>query len=311
MSIAGEYTDKVQDYKNIIKSNNIVTDDGELIVNLSERTMDNIAMDFILMEEQRQTSNNGIVQWKKEKTEFQKSTIKNFGHFYFNFYNKIINNIKPQYAVRFLYLSCFMNYNNMLIVNKTTRQYPIYEEDLERLLLLGRSEYFKTKKEFIDKGLIKINEDKTISINDTYCKKGEIMKNKKEEKVRMFENAIKALYEQSKPSEHKSLALLFNILPKINLKWNVICYNPQEEIMEKIVPYDLKDLSKELNQSNITRFKRKLMELEVDGKSVVCINEIRNNKLLTINPCVYYKGTKLEDLEYLMNLFKLEENFNG
>ena len=45
------------------------------------------------------------------------------------------------------------------------------------------------------------------------------MKNKKEEKVRMFENAIKSLYEQSKPSEHKSLALLFNILPKINLKW--------------------------------------------------------------------------------------------
>lgn len=266
--MAGEYTQKVEDYTSIIKSNDIVTDDGEIIENISKKSLENIAMDFINMEEQKKQKTGEILQWKKEKTEMQEYTINNCGHFYFNFYNQLLDKLQPQYLVRFIYLCCYMNYENILVINKSTRQYPIYEEDLQSILRLSRSEYYNTKKEFTNFNLIIFNEDKTISINNTYCKKGDIMKKNKSEKVRMFENGIKDIYENSKPSEHKALGLLFEILPKINLRWNVVCHNPEEEMLEKIQPYSLKDLAKELEQTNVTRFKKETFRY--GSKGTIC-----------------------------------------
>lgn len=306
--MAGEYTTKVEDYMNIIKSNGIITDDGEIVENVSKRSLELIAMDFINMEEQKKEQVEEVMQWQKEKTEFQEAIIDNCGHFYFNFYQRLLNKLQPQYLTRFLYLSCFINYDNRLVINKTTRHIPIYEEDLQSILKLSRAETYNTKNILIEKGLLIIHEDKTMSINDTYCKKGEIMKNKKVEKVRMFENGMKELYEKSKPSEHKQMALLFEMLPMINLRWNVVCENPTEEVKECIKPYSLKDLARQLNQTNVTRFKQKLMDMTIGNEPVVCINEIKHKKFLTINPKIYYKGVNLEELKAIIALFDMSEN---
>lgn len=305
--MAGEYTAKIRDYVNIMKSNGLVTQDGELITP-NIKNLENIAMDFITMEEQKKEQVEEIMQWQKEKTEFQEAIIDNCGHFYFNFYQRLLNKLQPQYLTRFLYLSCFINYDNRLVINKTTRHIPIYEEDLQSILKLSRAETYNTKNVLVEKGLLIIHEDKTMSINDTYCKKGEIMKNKKVEKVRMFENGMKELYEKSKPSEHKQMALLFEMLPMINLRWNVVCENPTEEVKECIKPYSLKNLAKQLDQTNVTRFKQKLMDMTIGNEPVICINEIKHKKFLTINPKIYYKGFNLEELKAIIALFDMSEN---
>lgn len=305
--MAGEYTAKIRDYKNIIKSNGIVTKDGE-IIEVADKCLENIAMDFITMEEQKKEQVEEILQWQKEKTEFQEAIIDYCGHFYFNFYNRLLDKLKPQHLTRFLYLCCYINYDNLLVINKTTRHIPIYEEDLQSILKLSRTETYSTKIEFIDKELLIINNDKTLNINPKYCKKGDIMKNKSIGKTRMFEDGMKELYEKAKPTEHKQLALLFQLLPYLNLRYNVICEDITEQVLEHIHPYTLKEMSIKLNQTNITRFKKNLMDMTVNGESVICINEIKNKKLITINPKVYYKGTKLEDLKYLQGLFSMSMN---
>jgi prolyl oligopeptidase PreP (S9A serine peptidase family) len=124
----------------------------------------------------------------------------------------------------------------------------------------------------------------------------------------MFENGIKELYEKSKPTEHKQLALLFELLPYLNLKYNVICEDTTEEVLEHIKPYTLRQIANMLKETNITRFKKKLMDMTVNSQPVVCINEIKNKKMITINPKIYYKGTKLEDLKYLQGLFDMSLN---
>lgn len=306
--MAGEYTAKIRDYKNIIKSNGIVTEYGEVIENISDKSLELIAMDFITMEEQKKEQAQEIIQWQKEKTEFQEAILDNCGHFYFNFYQRLLNKLQPQYLTRFLYLCCYINYDNRLVINKTTRHIPIYEEDLQSILKLSRAETYNTKNVLVENELLILHEDKTMSINPTYCKKGDIVKNKKVEKVRMFEDGMKDIYEKSKASEHKQLSLLFEMLPWINLRWNVICKNPKEEIKECITPYSLKELAKELKQTNITRFKQRLMDMTINNEPVICINEIKNKKFLTVNPKIYYKGVNLEELKAIIALFDMSDN---
>lgn len=305
--MVGEYTEKVEIYKNIIKNNGIVTEDGE-VIKPHESCLDNIVMDLINIEEDKKNKTQEILKWKQERDEFKEEIINNCGHFYFNYYNRLLDKLKPQYLTRFLYLCCYLNYDNLLVINKTTRHIPIYDEELQGLLKLSKAETYNTRNALIEKELIIINEDKTISINNTYCKKGEIMKNNKTEKVRMFENGIKELYENSKPSEHKQLALLFEMLPYVNLRFNVICENPREEVEERIKPYSLKQLSVLLKQSNVTRFKKNLMSMSVNEEPVICINEIKNKKMITINPKVYYKGVNINELKSLISLFTMSEN---
>ena len=309
--MAGEYTAKVQDYSGIINQNEIITEDGE-IVKLNKRCLENIAMDFINLEEQKKEKLIGVMDYAKEKSEVKEKLNELCGSFYFNFYKRLLGKVKPQYLIRLLYLSCFMDYENRLIIRKPNKNVPIYESELKDLLGLGKSEYYMTRIELVKYDLIKINEDKTIIINPTYCKKGGIMKNKKVEKVRVFEEAIKELYENTKPTEHKQLALLFDFLPFINYKWNIICKENTETTKEFIEPYTLKELAILLGQTNITRFKSKLDKLKLNGKSVVCINRINGKEFITINPKVYYKGGRtiedMKELEGIIAVFEASEN---
>lgn len=229
-----------------------------------------------------------------------------YGTFYFNFYKKLNNKLSSQFLTRGLYLCSYMDYDNRLVTRSfTNRKIPIYEKDLENILKLGRSETYKTKNILISSGLLISNEDKALSINPKLCKKG-ILENRKSEEIRMFDEAIKELYEKAKPKEHKKLSLLFDLLPMINFQFNIVCKNPDEEIMEYIKPYDLKELSNILGKTNITYFKNDLLKLTVNNEPVCCINETKFGKFITINPRVYYKGGELENIKYLEGLFLIK-----
>ena len=95
-------------------------------------------------------------------------------------------------------------------------------KDLQEILRLSRREAMYVRKVFVENGLIIVNKDKTISVNLEYAFKGK-MEKKKELKgnvIRMFEEAIRELYEKSDPREHKRLALLVELLPHINFTHN-------------------------------------------------------------------------------------------
>lgn len=288
----GEFTEKVRIYENIAKANGV-----EITQEIA-----NTICDYLTYEEQ--IEENKTINEEKERIKellnnqsMLKRCIKErYGSFYFSYYNKMLNILKPQYLTRALYLCSYMNYDNLLIEGKTHHK-PIYESDLIRIWNISRAEMFNTKKELIDLGILIVNENKTLSISENFCKKGEFMKNIKDEKARIFNDAIREIYEKAKPSEHKKLALLYKMLPYINLKWNMVCSNIDEEIKDLVQPIDVKTLCKLLNQSNVTKLKKDLLSLTVNGRPVVLMASVMNKSIILINPAVYYKGTRLEDVD--------------
>lgn len=308
----GEYTEKMKIVGDNLKNKEFVTTEGE-VVKISKRDIELLALDVVNYSEilagvDKETLANEkskeILGKIKDQDTFQIFIKENCGSFYFNFYKRLVDKIEPQYLTRFLYLCTYLDYEGRLVQKRGNMNVSVKENELQFILRLSVRETFNTKKELIDKELIHIK-DEIIYINNKYCKKGDIMKNGKVEKVRMFNCGIKDIYEMSTKTEHKKLALLFQLLPYINLRWNVICKNPEEELLENIKPYNIKELMELLNQTNVTRFKSSLLNLTVCNEAVVAINSNKYGELLTINPKVYYKGVDVDELNYLVGLFSL------
>lgn len=301
----GKYTEQVRTINNgIIKQNQFITKDGE-VVEIHDKCVDNICMDIAnyieqLNEKDVKVGNKDYMENKKSKDEFKRYIDFNCGSFYFNFYDRY--KMEAQYMTRFLYLCCFMDYDNRLILKDNKMKTLITENILIEILKISRAEAFNTKKFLIDNEFLIIKE-KQIYVNEKYCKRGKIIKNKRVNKVRVFENSIKEIYEKSTAKEHKKLSLLFDLLPYLNLKWNMICKNTDEEILECVEAYTLKEMANLLGAKNITRFKKSLLSLTVNEQPVVLIQEILNKTYITINPKIYYKGTTIDELKYVIGLF--------
>lgn len=291
--------------KNYMKGENMTED-----INLSSELLDEILKEAYKKgiedaQEKKENQNKGY----KKKVELRKHFKDNYGSFYFDFYIKIEELLEPQLLVRTLYLCSYLDYNNNLIIKKGN---SMYKRDLPCILRLSNKQSDRTRDELIDKKILIINEDESLSINKKYFRKGDIMREEAIESVRIFNEAIRELYERCAPREHKKLALLYKLLPYINNNWNIVCKNIHEENKDLIEPYELKDLVKLLGVSNVTKLKNDLLKLTVNREPVVMIQLVLNKSRILINPKVYYKGTRLDDVknieEDIRQILNREEN---
>lgn len=252
--------------------------------------------------------NKRNVDKRKSDDEFKAFIDETYGNFYFLFYKLIGFNIEKQYIIRFLYICTYMDYENNLLFGsaKGDNKY-MTEKDLKEVLKLSDREIANTKKALIQNELIKLDDNKRLSVNEKYCLKGKIPNNRNGAKVRIFEDGFKELYEKSKPKEHKKLAMLIQLLPYVNLKYNIICEDATCESIELIAPMDMKRICEivEYDCSNSSRLKKELLSMRVNNELVVMFNETDVAKFIIINPRIYYKGTKVEDVSGIANLFKV------
>lgn len=297
----------------IINNTQLATKDGE-ITNLHDDIKENIAKAIIKSEAEELTKNEEkkeeYKKYLEEKTEFQKCIGETFGSFYFNFYNSIPYTLEKQFKFRFIYLCTYLKYNdNRLMYKQDNGLYKLFKVgDLMGLLQLSEREFKKTKKALIDNKLISIDEDKNIIINDKVSFMGEISKYNQREYTRIFKQSIQDLYKNSLPREHKTLALFIDLLPLVHFKYNIICFNPQCELMEDIKPLDIKQIStylKTYTGKNVNSLRNKLLKIKVNLQDVMMYMERDGMKCVVVNPSVYYKGNKIEDLNYLIDLFRI------
>jgi len=258
------------------------------------------------------------IQRKKEYADHKKSIAQTnifiaekYGSFYFLFYKLTTSsNIEKQHIIRFLYLCTYMDYENKLVYgNQVTDRKYMVNGDLQEILKLNKSATIRTKEDLLKNGLMRIDECGHMIINSEYCLKGKIGKGQsKAMKTRIFENAVRELYEKSKPIEHRKLSMLVTILPFINFYNNILCYTPDAEEMYQMRTINLKQLCKitGYTENHIGRLKNDLLSLKVGGESVAAIIEIGKSQTITINPRIYYRASDLEKLEPLYKYFLLE-----
>ena len=301
--------EQVDNLKEIIR-NHSITREGEF-VELHPDALEFIAQDYIHKEALNNAKQEEIKKEKaiyyKNKSEFIEKITGLYGKFYFSFYTNLPD-IAKQYLFRFIYLSTYLKYNDdrLMVKEEKERYRLIYEYELQDLLKLSIREYQYTKKALIENKLIKIENDKTIHINNRLSINGDIGSTKKNY-IRIFNNAIQSIYINSVAKDHKKLFILIELLPYINYNLNVLCFNPEEIQPELIDPLTLDDIANILDmyKSNKSKLKTLLLNIFVDGKKAMMINKDYKQEFFIVNPCIYYKGNKSDDIDFLDKLFRV------
>ena len=302
---------KFKRFKDYKENNKILKKNGKETLTYDQwyHTIKEKEWNDIVVRTEQKANKQLIDNINREKNEFQKLQMEIMGKFHFNIYEKILAlNLEGQYLIRFVYLCCFLDFNDKKVKwGKSNNKYATVK-DLEEIWGLKEEECRKTKNALIEKELIIINEDKTISINKKYAFKGNAKKDMKGS-VKMFEDGFKEIYENATPKEHKRLGILIKLLPLVNYDWNILCYNAEETEEDKIIPLTLKDICLIVgyNENQSSRLKKELLKIKVDGKAVICIHNIEDKNVISINPMIYYKGHNIEKLKYLFALFKIAD----
>lgn len=307
--------DIVEQQLHVIKEK-LISKDGEIIElhpDVIEVLKEDLQYIQIVKNKEEKERKKTFYDMQKVKTEFSEYINKTLGSFYFYFYNKIPKKLSKQYKIRFLYLCCYLKYNdplNRIVIGSThaKKQY-VLEKDLMSLLRLKKREYQYTRKILIENNLITINDDKTISLNREYSYKGKLNKKTiKTDFTRIFENGLKEIYEKSLPLEHKKIGLLIEILPFVNYSYNILCVNPKESDINFIKALNIKNLCDIVGYSrnNYTKLKKELLKITINGEPAIMISDTLKNQTITVNPKLYYKGNDLESLQSTINYFYLK-----
>lgn len=255
---------------------------------------------------------------RKSREEFSSYINETLGGFFFNQYNKTLNKFQVEgkyesaMAFRFLYLCTYMDYENKLRFGSKFRDKDrgyMSEKDLQEVLKLSERETRNTKNFLFDLGILKKNSEGVLFVNKMYSKKGQITESFNRESTRVFDITIRKLYEESKAIEHKKLGLFIKLIPYINFKFNIICFNPKEEIEKLVKPMDMKEVCETVGyaQKNSARLKKDLFNIKVNGKFAIGLFETGAGTSIVVNPSIFYAGNNLEGLKWLNSIFRIVE----
>lgn len=158
-------------------------------------------------------------------------------------------------------------------------------------------------------------EEGYIMINNDLIVKGAIEDFKKIRKedtdltyTRIFAENIQSIYESTEPKARKQLANLFKALPYINFKYNVFCLNPTETDEAKLELLKWTDLARLCGyeeKKHITKFKKDLWTIKVNGYDTIGEFKTQSGMAICINPKVYFSGDNIDDVLRLYAMFSM------
>ena len=283
-------------------------DTGEIL------TVEEIVREHLQEETEKRSNQVKGLKKRKTKEELYQYLDFRYGSFSFNSYKKVIdlfteeNKFYGATCFKFMYLVTFMDYDNKLRYGSKYgdkhRNLMTVKELAEVLRITGKQARI-VKDKLIALGAIIIDNNDNITINPELVSKGRLNKGYKQNSARVFENTVKELYEKSEVREHGKLARFIQLLPYINIYHNSICFNPDERDASIIEPMSMTDICRVLglNIKNATRTERELFKISVAGEYMIG-KFLRYGKYsYCINPRLYYKGSSINDLKALGNLF--------
>ncbi|MDA3731429.1 hypothetical protein PBV87_08060 [Niameybacter massiliensis] len=252
---------------------------------------------------------------KKENRSIVSEYVTNLidSNFYFYFYNEGLDSIdtKEIYKLRFLYLCTYAGYydkknGGAYIGHRNGNRFD--KKKVKQLLGVSENKANDTIKELLKVELL-IEDKEGFKVNSKYVKRGNLTsKEKKKQFTRVFNNGLRELYNNCKPTQHGQLYYLFKMLPYVNTKFNAICQNPNETIDEKVIPLKLSEICEVTNYdvSKAKRFEKEMLKLEVFGQYALAIVINGSGTCYKINPQIMYAGNTVEDTEALNELLTFD-----
>ena len=224
-------------------------------------------------------------------------------------------NIDKANISRIIYLATYMDYNDRMegllcVRSQHNKLEPMNKKTMQSVLKLGDTAFKKFLKDMKDNNLI-YEVDTMYYVNTDYFNKGKI-DNKDTDKsyCRLFIEPIRSLYEGCKPTKHKVLASIYQLIPYIHLRTNALCLNPNK-VAKEPQKMDSKTLCDLLNigtdKGQRSRFIKDLYSFTVDikGKTYKLFSYVKiisdNRDFYVVNPYVIYMGN---DVDYVKKVAK-------
>ena len=246
----------------------------------------------------------------------RRTASRDLGKYFFIAGGQRFSDIKPQSATRLIYLQTFADYsthqgNRLKMNSKTNMKF----DDLKKVLGLQRD----AVKEFWDDVSPKyLIEDKDgLLINSDIFVKGTIYKQQNESFYRAYCRGVRKLYEATPKRKHGQLGYLFQLLPFINVEFNVLCFNPSETDIDRIEFMNLDEFCELIRYDKSKR--DRLLEIykgltfdvaDKDGThrerfvSITGDGLTKGEHRLYVNPRVLYSGSDYKQVLILGGLSK-------
>lgn len=255
------------------------------------------------------------VKKKKEEVKlvFRQYTKKELGEFIFIIY-KMYEDINRHKEIltssdltRLIYIATFINYDGVLMESERKM---MTKDNLKDKLKLSKNAFYSLYNKLINLKIL-IEHDNILYINPDYFFKGKFDENLPTNYncTRLFISNIQHLYETTTNKSHKTLSVLFRIIPYINFEWNIVCKNPNERCSELVNPMTLKELGEVLDYSEkgIQKLKSELGNIKtLDNKSVIGFFTTNGNLdhwKIIISPKVIFQGNSYDKVEGFGTLF--------
>lgn len=245
-----------------------------------------------------------VIENKKNKEELAMYIEETIGSYFHYFYEKAKSlNIESQYKTRLLYLATFVTYDGGYLKDDSTNEI-LTKVDIQNKLKLGKSEFYNTINALLESGVL-IEDKQYYRINTDYVIMGTV--GKKKHYTRIFIDSIREVYEKSHVRNHKSLYFLFVLLPYINLQHNIFCSNPDEEEIVDVKPLYIRDMCDIVgyDKTSSNKLWNMLLNLRINGQYVICKTIRKELEVICINPRLYYKGTRIKDLQFVVGIFSM------
>lgn len=272
-------------------NSSVVTEEGEKI---------ELARGFTKEEWQAYRERKKKQEEYEIKKQYHKKCQDMYGHWVFFLYNMNVAldlGIEPATLTKLIYLSTFMSFKNKLLVNKKT---SITKKNLQDVLKISRATYFRFVNETFNNGIIIEDDNGGLTLNKDIFIRGYMseiqryLNNNQIDKdvIKIYHDSVREIYEKSEVSDHNKISYLFQMIPFINIEFNVLCHNPLETNFDLIEPMIMEDYCSLIGYSpdNARRLKNSLKTIVIGD--TYALNFVDNNDGLfcCVNPCVFYAG---------------------
>jgi len=179
------------------------------------------------MEERR--ARIALREEREEQERRKKKWRKDAGVFFF--VNEDLKmDLRPETLARLLFLGCYVSYDETQLMY--TQRTPLCKSDLPDALGISRASAYR----FLDEvsGRFLEERDGCLYLSSELFVKGRLRPGPRYQ--RFHEDGLRSLYRSCKPSQHRYLGYVFSQLPYINEKYNVLCRNPRETELDRVIP---------------------------------------------------------------------------
>ena len=229
--------------------------------------------------------------------------------YFFTAQKETFSPISPESVARLIYLCSFLGYETGAL--RLTERSPISKKDLPKILGLSK----RTVDHFLLEAADYIWEDNdhNIIVDDTIFYRGKLSRTNYSPFQVLYIDTVRSLYTNTPSSQHRKLGYIFKMLPYLNFEYNILCHNPEETSLDKILPMTVAEFCDtsgyDLRKASRLRREYSRITFDIDGERehfcmFVYDGVNTQNARIIINPKVIYNGSHMADVQVLATYFK-------